>query len=174
MMSPANVLDPGPSLLDMRAVCKRFPGVVALDRVDFDLRRGEVHVLVGENGAGKSTLMKILSGAYRGDSGEISIDGRPVVIGSPRRAQALGIATIYQELSLVPQLSVAENILLGREPARAGWIDRRALRNAARRSIEDVGITLDLDRRVDRLRLGEQQVVELAKAPFRRVGRLVT
>ena len=162
-----------PQLLQMRGVCKRFPGVVALDRVDFDLRAGEVHVLLGENGAGKSTLMKILSGAYRKDAGEILISGRHAAIESPRAAQALGVATIYQELSLVPQLSVAENILLGHEPARAGWIDRRALRNAARRSIEDVGITLDLDRRVDRLGLAEQQMVELAKALFRRARVLV-
>src|SRR5712691_12083540 len=146
-------------VLEMRGIRKTFPGVVALDAVDFDLRAGEVHVLLGENGAGKSTLMKILSGAYTKDAGDVFIDGAPVSIGSPRHAQALGIATIYQELSLVPQLSVAENILLGHEPARAGWIDRRALRDAARRSIDDVGITLDLDRRVDRLGLAEQQMV---------------
>src|ERR671922_1082125 len=114
-------------LLEMRGVSKRFPGVVALDEVDFDLHVGEVHVLLGENGAGKSTLMKILSGAYRKDAGEIELDGRPVSIDSPRDAQALGIATIYQELSRVPQLTVAENILLGHEPSRAGVIDRRAL-----------------------------------------------
>src|SRR5438034_7837771 len=130
-------------LLQMRGVSKRFPGVVALDAVDFDVRAGEVHVLLGENGAGKSTLMKILSGAYRKDAGEIAIDGREVTIDSPRAAQALGIATIYQELSLVPQLSVADNILLGHEPARGGWIDRRRLRDDARRSLEEVGIDLD-------------------------------
>jgi ribose transport system ATP-binding protein len=162
-----------PVLLQMRGVCKRFPGVVALDTVDFDLHAGEVHVLLGENGAGKSTLMKILSGAYRKDAGEILISGRHAAIDSPRAAQALGIATIYQELSLVPQLSVAENILLGHEPARGGWIDRNALRDAARRSIDDVGIGLDLDRRVDRLGLAEQQMVELAKALFRRARVLV-
>src|SRR6267142_3784353 len=130
-------------VLEMRAIRKSFPGVVALDGVDFDLRAGEVHVLLGENGAGKSTLMKVLSGAYRADAGEIAIDGRGVTIDSPRAAQALGVATIYQELSLVPQLSVADNILLGHEPARAGWIDRRRLREDARRSLEEVGIDLD-------------------------------
>src|SRR5438093_13320066 len=159
-------------VLSMRGIRKAFPGVVALDGVDFTLRAGEVHVLLGGAGAGKSTLMNILSGAYRRDAGEITVDGRPVSIGSPRDAQALGIATIYQELSLVPQLSVAENILLGHEPARAGWIDRRALGDAAQRSIEDVGITLDLDRRVDRLGLAEPQMVELGKALFLR-GRVL-
>ena len=110
----------GGAVLTMRGIRKAFPGVVALDGVSFDLRAGEVHVLLGENGAGKSTLMKILSGAYRRDSGDIAIDGQAVSIESPRDAQALGIATIYQELSLVPQLTAAENILLGHEPARAG------------------------------------------------------
>src|SRR5215831_19226089 len=101
----------------MNGIRKAFPGVVALDGVSFELRAGEVHVLLGENGAGKSTLMKILSGAYQRDAGAIAIDGRPVAIDSPRHAHALGISTIYQELSLVPQLTVAENILLGHEPA---------------------------------------------------------
>jgi ribose transport system ATP-binding protein len=156
------------TLLQMRGVRKRFPGVVALDGVDFDLRAGEVHVLLGENGAGKSTLMKILSGAYRRDAGDILIDDQPAAIDSPRAAQAFGIATIYQELSLVPQLSVAENILLGHEPSRAGWIDGRRLREDARRSLADVGIDLDPDVRIDRLGLAEQQMAEVAKALFRR------
>src|SRR5262245_51664822 len=151
-------------VLEMRGIRKAFPGVVALDGVDFDLRAGEVHVLLGENGAGKSTLMKILSGAYTKDAGEILLDGAAVWIGSPRDAQSLGIATIYQELSLVPQLTVAENILLGHEPSRAGVIDRAALREAARRSLADVGLDLDPDRRVDRLGIAEQQMVEVAKA----------
>jgi ribose transport system ATP-binding protein len=162
-----------PRLLQMRGVSKRFPGVVALDAVDFDVRAGEVHVLLGENGAGKSTLMKILSGAYRKDAGQIAIDGRDVAIDSPRAAMTLGIATIYQELSLVPQLSVADNILLGHEPSRAGWIDRRRLRDDARRSLDEVGIDLDPARRIDRLGLAEQQMVELAKALFRRARILV-
>jgi ribose transport system ATP-binding protein len=155
-------------VLQMRGIRKVFPGVVALDGIDFDLHAGEVHVLLGENGAGKSTLMKILSGAYARDAGEIVLAGTPASIASPRDAQALGIATIYQELSLVPQLTVAENILLGHEPARAGWIDRRALREAARRSLDDVGLDIDPDRRVDRLGIAEQQMVEVAKALFRR------
>jgi len=161
------------SVLRMHGIRKSFPGVVALDGVDFTLRAGEVHVLLGENGAGKSTLMKILSGAYRRDAGEIAIDGRLVTIGSPRDAQALGIATIYQELSLVPQLTVAENILLGHEPSRAGWIDRRRLEDDARRSLRDAGLDIDPQRRVDRLGIAEQQMVEVAKALFRRARVIV-
>jgi ribose transport system ATP-binding protein len=164
---------PDAPVLEMRGIRKAFPGVVALDGVDFDLRAGEVHVLLGENGAGKSTLMKILSGAYTKDAGEILLDGAAVSITSPRDAQSLGIATIYQELSLVPQLTVAENILLGHEPSRAGIIDRTALREAARRSLADVGLDLDPDRRVDRLGIAEQQMVEVAKALFRRARVLV-
>ena len=115
-------------VLEMRGVCKAFPGVVALDGVDLTLHAGDVHMLLGENGAGKSTLMKILSGAYRKDAGEIRIDGQPVEIGSPRDALALGIRVIYQELNLVPQLSVAENIFLGALPTRwTGVVDWRAL-----------------------------------------------
>src|SRR5262245_56411688 len=155
-------------VLTMRGIRKSFPGVVALDGVDFTLHAGEVHVLLGENGAGKSTLMKILSGAYRRDAGDIEIDARPASIESPRDAQALGIATIYQELSLVPQLTVAENILLGHEPSRAGWIDRRRLDDEARGSLRDAGLDIDPHRRVDRLGVAAQQMVEVAKALFRR------
>src|SRR2546421_2472958 len=99
-------------VLEMRGIGKRFPGVVALDGVDLTLHAGDVHMLLGENGAGKSTLMKILSGAYRKDAGEIRMAGRPVAIDSPRDALALGIRVIYQELNLVPHLSVAENVFL--------------------------------------------------------------
>src|SRR5437868_8105486 len=117
-----------PPVLEMRGIRKAFPGVVALDGVDLTLESGDVHMLLGENGAGKSTLMKILSGAYRKDAGEIRMSGRPVAIGSPRDALALGIRVIYQELNLVPQLSVAENIFLGATPTRAfGVVDWRTL-----------------------------------------------
>ncbi len=167
---PAPPSDPVLTMTDIR---KAFPGVVALDGVSFDLRAGEVHVLLGENGAGKSTLMKVLSGAYRRDSGDIAIDGDNVAIESPRDAQALGIATIYQELSLVPQLTAAENILLGHEPSRSGWIDRRRLRDEAVRSLAEAGLAIDPDRRVDDLGVAEQQMVELAKALFRRARVLV-
>src|SRR5215218_8793999 len=103
-------------LLTLRGIRKTFPGVVALDGVDFELVAGEVHVLLGENGAGKSTLMKIISGAVPRDSGEISINGVPAEITGPRHAQSLGIGIIYQEFNLIPHLTAAENISLGREP----------------------------------------------------------
>ena len=113
-----------PPVLEMTGIHKAFPGVVALDGVDLTLHAGEVHMLLGENGAGKSTLVKILSGAYRKDSGEIRMHGQAVEIQSPRDALARGIRVIYQELNLVPQLSVAENIFLGDAPTRgAGFID---------------------------------------------------
>ena len=128
---------PRPPVLEMRGIRKAFPGVVALDGVDLTLEAGEVHMLLGENGAGKSTLMKILGGAYRKDAGEIRLNGRPVEIDSPRARARLGIRVIYQELNLVPHLSVAENIFLGELPTRWGGIvdwpaARRAHARAAR------------------------------------------
>jgi ribose transport system ATP-binding protein len=152
-------------LLQMRAVRKGFPGVLALNDVDFDLERGEVHVLLGENGAGKSTLMKILSGAYSKDSGAIRIEGSEVDIRSPRHARALGIGTIYQELALVPHLSAAENILLGSEPVRlCGVIDRKELLRRAQDLLDALGVPLDARRPAAQLSIAEQQIVEVAKA----------
>ena len=113
--------------LAMRGIAKSYPGVRALDGVDFDVRSGEVHALVGENGAGKSTLMKILAGAVAPDAGEIDVDGKRVTIASPRDAERLRIAIIYQEFNLVPGLDVAANVLLGREPVRSGRLDHAAL-----------------------------------------------
>ena len=119
----------GPLALEVRGVSKRFPGVHALDRVDLDVRSGEVHVLLGENGAGKSTLMKILSGAYARDEGRILIDGREVEPRDPRHAQTLGIGIIYQTFSQAPHLTVAQNLFLGREPlTRWRTIDARKTR----------------------------------------------
>jgi ribose transport system ATP-binding protein len=152
-------------VLEMRGIRKAFPGVVALDGVDLSLRAGEVHMLLGENGAGKSTLMKILSGAYRRDAGEILIGGTRVDIGSPRDALARGIRVIYQELTLVPQLSVAENIFLGALPARAlGFLDRRTLHTRTARLLADLGMAIDPRLRVGRLGLAQRQMVETAKA----------
>src|SRR5579864_8260042 len=108
-MAPSN------PLLQLQKVGKIFPGVVALDGVDFTARRGEVHALMGENGAGKSTLIKVLTGAYRRDSGQMLLDGVPIDPRSPMEAQQLGISTVYQEVNLIPALSVAENIFLGRQ-----------------------------------------------------------
>jgi len=149
----------------MRGIRKTFPGVVALDGVDLTLERGAVHMLLGENGAGKSTLMKVLSGAYRKDAGEIRVNGQPVRIDDPRDALALGIRVIYQELQLVEQLSVAENVFLGALPTRrAGLVDWTALHAAASRLMTDLGMSIDPLTRVSRLGLAHRQMVEIAKA----------
>ncbi|MBL9211520.1 MAG: sugar ABC transporter ATP-binding protein [Opitutaceae bacterium] len=152
-------------VLALRGIRKAYPGVVALDGVDLDLCAGEVHVLLGENGAGKSTLMKIISGAVARDAGEIRIDGAPVELADPRQAQALGIGIIYQEFNLVPQLSAAENIFLGREPLRLpGVIDQRRLLRDAQRQLDELGVAIDARAIVSRLSVAEQQMVEVAKA----------
>jgi ribose transport system ATP-binding protein len=154
-------------VLEMRGVRKTFPGVVALDGVDLTLHAGDVHMLLGENGAGKSTLMKILSGAYRKDEGEIRIDGRPATIESPRDALALGIRIIYQELNLIPHLSVAENIFLGDLPRRLGLLDWRALYDRASRLMADLGLdasAIDPRTPVGRLGMAQRQMVEIARA----------
>lgn len=148
----------------MQHIRKTFPGVVALDDVSFALQTGEVHILLGENGAGKSTLMKILSGAYQKSDGQIQIKGQTVEIKSPKHAQELGIGIIYQELMLVPQLSAAENIFLGREPMRLGVIDRRAMEREAAQLLTELGIEIDVRRPVRELSIAAQQMVEVAKA----------
>ena len=149
----------------MRGIRKTFPGVVALAGVDLTLGGGEVHMLLGENGAGKSTLMKILSGAYRKDSGEIRIRDQAVEITSPRHALGLGIRVIYQELNLVPQLSVAENIFLGAAPTIVpGVIDRKRLSALTTALLADLGMNLDADTPLSRLSLAQRQMVEIAKA----------
>jgi ribose transport system ATP-binding protein len=151
-------------VLQMRHIRKTFPGVVALDDVDFDLRRGEVHILLGENGAGKSTLMKILSGAYQKSAGQIVFDGQDVEIKNPKHALTLGISTIYQEFNLIPHLSAGENIFLGREPRWFGLIDQRAIFQAATRALKGLGLTLDPHKLIKELKVAEQQMIEVAKA----------
>jgi ribose transport system ATP-binding protein len=153
------------TILRMQHITKRFPGVVALDDVTFDVREGEVHALVGENGAGKSTLMKILSGIYTDFEGEMLFNGSPVVFHSPRDAQDSGIAMIHQELNLVSELTVYENIFLGREhQTRFGIINRRAMRQSAEALMSRLGLDIDPNRLVGQLRVGQQQLVEIAKA----------
>ncbi|MFJ5027560.1 sugar ABC transporter ATP-binding protein [Streptomyces sp. NPDC088560] len=151
-------------LLRIEGIRKTFPGVVALDGVDFDLRRGEVHVLLGENGAGKSTLIKMLSGAYTPDGGRILVDGRETRIHGAQDAERLGIATIYQEFNLVPDLTVAENIFLGRQPRRFGMIDRKTMEADAAALLARVGVDVSPRTRVRELGIARLQMVEIAKA----------
>ncbi|HQG46485.1 MAG TPA: sugar ABC transporter ATP-binding protein [bacterium] len=151
-------------ILEMRHIRRVFPGVVALDDVHFDLFSGEVHVLLGENGAGKSTLVRILSGALPAGSGEILLDGKAVRIDSARRAQQLGIASIYQELNLIPALTAAENIFLGREPQRYGRIDQRALNERAQAFLDELHAGIDARSRIRDLGTAQQQMVEVARA----------
>jgi ribose transport system ATP-binding protein len=158
-------MTPAEPILKMTGVRKAFPGVLALDGVDLDLMAGEVHILLGENGAGKSTLMKILSGAQARDSGEILIQGKTAVIDSPKAARELGISIIYQELTLVPQLSAAANVFLGKEPTTAiGLLDMEKMRTETRALLEGLGVSLDVDAPVGGLGIAEQQMIEVAKA----------
>ncbi len=157
----------------MRHIAKSFPGVKALSDVSLTLESGEVLVLVGENGAGKSTLMKILAGAQRADQGEIVIDGAPVQIDSPRTAERLGIGMIYQEFTLVPQLTAPENIALGSEPVRGGFLDERATVARAKETLDELGVEIPLNVPTSRLSVGQQQLVEIAKALARRARIIV-
>jgi ABC-type sugar transport system ATPase subunit len=152
-------------VLKAHGIGKSFSGVRALENVDIAVRRGALNALVGENGAGKSTLMNILAGVFPPDEGEILLDGRPVAFRRPRDAQEVGVSIIHQELHLVPDLSVAENIFLGREPrTRWGLIDYRKMLADARRLLEALDPAIDPRTRVARLRVGAQQIVEIAKA----------
>jgi ABC-type sugar transport system ATPase subunit len=149
----------------MRDITKRFPGVIAVHEVSLDVREGEVHALVGENGAGKSTLMRIMSGVYTDFDGALLIDGEPASFQDTRDAQDRGIAMIHQELNLVAELTVYENIFLGREHrTRLGVLDRRSMRRAAGALMARLGLDIDADRVVGRLRVGQRQLVEIAKA----------
>lgn len=153
------------NLLTMQNISKTFPGVMALDSVDFDLRHGEIHVLLGENGAGKSTLIKILSGAYPKDKGEILINEKRVEIDHPKKAVELGISVIYQEFTLNPFVSVAENIFLGREPTSLlGMVNWKKVFNEAAKILERVGMPLDPRVLVRNLGVAQRQIVEIAKA----------
>ncbi|MEU7866310.1 sugar ABC transporter ATP-binding protein [Dactylosporangium sp. NPDC049140] len=153
------------SLLEVVGVSKQFPGVRALDDVSFTLRAGEVHALVGENGAGKSTLIKVLTGVYSPDGGEVRYQGEPISFGGPLDAQAAGISTIYQEVNLVPLMSVARNLFLTREPRnRFGLVDVARMNREAAEILSGFGITSDVRRPLGRLPLGAQQMVALARA----------
>jgi ribose transport system ATP-binding protein len=153
-----------PPLIEARDLWKAFPGVQALKSVDFDLRHGEVHVLVGENGAGKSTLVKIFSGVYNPDRGSVFLREEPVVQQTPRDALQAGIATVYQEFNLAPEMTVAQNVFLGQEPTRRGLVDRRALRRRTRQLMEQLDVQFDPDALVRDLGVAQQQIVEILKA----------
>jgi inositol transport system ATP-binding protein len=152
-------------LLEVEGVRKAFPGVVALDNVQFRLKRGTVHALMGENGAGKSTLMKIIAGVYTPDQGEFRLKGQPIRLNSPLDALENGIAMIHQELNLMPFMTVAENIWIRREPKNAfGFIDHRELRRRTAKLLTDLNIDIDPEIQVNRLSIANRQMIEIAKA----------
>ncbi|MFN3347270.1 MAG: ATP-binding cassette domain-containing protein [Candidatus Bipolaricaulaceae bacterium] len=156
-------------LVELRGVEKRFGRVVALKGVSFDLYPGEIHCLLGDNGAGKSTLIKILSGVFPPTAGEFLFEGQPVRLSSPREAQALGIATVYQDLALLPLMSVLRNFILGREPVRnrLGVLHVYRAAEAVRRSLEELGIHLpDLHQPVGTLSGGQRQAIAIARAVY--------
>jgi ABC-type sugar transport system, ATPase component len=156
--------DASAPLLSARGIGKRFPGVIALNSVDFTVRSGEIHALLGENGAGKSTLIKVLTGVHSADSGEITLDGRRISPRSPSDAEACGISTVYQEVNLVPSLSVAENLTLGRQPGRFGFINWRSTRRHAQQALSRLGLDLDVNAELGSLSVALQQMVAIARA----------
>lgn len=153
-----------PNLLNMKGITKSFPGVVALENVDFALRRGEIHALMGENGAGKSTLIKVLTGVEPPDNGSIELDSKPVQVRSPLHSQELGISTVYQEVNLCTNLSVAENIMLGREPRRFGSMDWRKMRLLAADALKRLDVEIDVSQPLEDYSLAIQQMVAIARS----------
>lgn len=151
-------------ILILRGICKRFQGITALRQVDFDVRPGEVHVLFGENGAGKSTLINVIAGTFLADEGTYRFDGQDLSHLTPHHARGAGICAVFQEFSLAPNLTVVENVFLGREIGRGGILDLATMRRRARDLIEELGFDLDLDREIATLSRAHQQMVEIAKA----------
>src|SRR5207237_5305795 len=163
-----------PSALELRGITKRFPGVLANDHVDFDLRRREVHALLGENGAGKSTLMNILYGLYHPDEGEIFMRGKRVSLTSPKDAIAHGIGMVHQHFMLIPVMTVAENIVLATEPTTAGvFLDYDAARTRVADMARTFKFAIDPDARVENISVGQQQRVEILKALYRNAEILI-
>jgi ribose transport system ATP-binding protein len=156
--------DAAAPLLEARGIRKSFNGVEVLHGVDFTLHRGQIHGVVGQNGAGKSTLMKILNGVYSRDAGEVLIEGEPVDYDTPLGARRAGIAMVFQEFSLVPTMTVAQNVLLTREPTGAGLIDLAEERRRTLAAIEPLGVRIDPAAKVGDLPIGTRQLVEIAKA----------
>lgn len=153
-----------PPLLQMRGIHKRFPGVHALDNVDFTVQAGEVHALLGENGAGKSTLIKVLTGVYQRDGGEVFLEGAPFAAKNPGHAQQQGVSTVYQEVNLVPNLSVAENIYLGRQPRKRGALDWKAIQNGAEDALRPLDLRIDVNAPLASYSIAIQQMVAIARA----------
>jgi len=153
-----------PELLELRGIGKNFPGVVALAGVDFTVRAGEIHALLGENGAGKSTLIKVLTGVHPAGAGEMRLAGRIIRPAAPKEAERLGISTVYQEVNLVPSLSVAENITLGRQPGRLGFLNWRAIRHRARAALARLEVECDVEAELGSLSVAMQQMVAIARA----------
>lgn len=153
-------------VLTMRHIDKHFPGVVALSDVDFTLRKGEIHALMGENGAGKSTLIKVLTGVEEFESGEIRIDGKSqtIINRSPQEAQENGISTVYQEVNLCPNLSVAENLFIGREPKKMGMIDWKTMNKKSRELLKGLDIDIDVTKALENYSLALQQMIAIARA----------
>src|SRR5205809_5690420 len=155
-------------VLELRGITKQFPGVLTNDHIDFDLRRGEVHALLGENGAGKSTLMSILYGLYTADSGEILMNGSPVTISSPKHAIELGIGMVHQHFMLIPVMTVTENIVLAQEPRHAGvLLDYDAAAKRVSELSTSFGLAVDPNARIEKITVGQQQRVEILKALYR-------
>jgi general nucleoside transport system ATP-binding protein len=164
---------PAGSVLELRGITKRFPGIVANDHVDFDLARGEVHALLGENGAGKSTLMNVLYGLYHPDEGEILLDGKPVRIDSPHAAIEHAIGMVHQHFMLIPVMTVAENIVLAMEPNRGPLLDMETAERRVRDLAQTLGFRIDPHARVEEISVGQQQRVEILKALYRRANILI-
>src|SRR5919197_1065855 len=161
-------------VLELRDITKRFPGVLADDHVDFDLRDGEVHALLGENGAGKSTLMNIVCGLYHADEGEIRVNGEPIRIHSPKDAISRGIGMVHQHFMLIPVMTVAENIVLGNEPTKAGDIlDYGAARKRVTDLSRQFGFAIAPDTKIENISVGQQQRVEILKALYRNADILI-
>ncbi|HKI54050.1 MAG TPA: sugar ABC transporter ATP-binding protein, partial [Anaerolineales bacterium] len=151
-------------VLSMKAISKTFPGVTALENVDFNLKRGEIHALMGENGAGKSTLIKVLTGVEHLDTGSIELNGQPVQVKSPQHSQEIGISTVYQEVNLCTNITVAENIMLGYEPHRFGSIDWKKVNAFARQALKKLDVDIDVTQPLGNYSVAIQQMVAIARA----------
>ncbi|WP_457091000.1 galactofuranose ABC transporter, ATP-binding protein YtfR [Microvirga sp. P5_D2] len=157
-------LEEGPQLLEIRGLTKGFPGVQALDHVDFTLHRGEIHALLGENGAGKSTLIKVLTGVFKRDDGTIRLDGQEINARDPADARSLGIGTVYQEVNLLPNLSVAENLFIGRQPIRFGLVNGAEMRRRSAEILSGYGLDINVADPLGSFSVAVQQIVAIARA----------